>query len=249
MEPNIEMGQKIYQQCMDIFIVPEINERRKSGKIGKSFDLSAAQIIFFPDGKKPEVKLNNEIRAIGDVKLKVSKKKGDLIYEHDIDGIQKIRLPENEYPDCGHATFLLMNNVWNIFFDFRYNKSLSKRHQDAALEFIEAARNAKTNKQYHAFVDNLFSACELIARASLLFMPDPKFRRKGTHRDIQIRYNRFASLGNVNPEHVKALNKLSGLRDRARYLRDPIKISEQSADELFSVVENMIQQCIKFFSA
>jgi hypothetical protein len=38
----------------------------------------------------------------------LSKEKGDPIYEHEIDGMQKIRLPENEYPDCGHATFLLM---------------------------------------------------------------------------------------------------------------------------------------------
>ena len=72
-------------------------------------------------------------------------------------------------------------------------------------------------------------------------MPDPKFRKKGTHKGIQIRYNRFADMGNVETTHRETLNKLSGLRDRARYLKGDALISEVEADSLLDTVKDMME--------
>lgn len=74
-------------------------------------------------------------------------------------------------------------------------------------------------------------------------MPDPKFLKKRTHRGIQLKYNRFADLGNVKPIYRKTFNKLSGLRTRARYLKGdiPISFSKKEAHRLLGIVKNMVE--------
>jgi len=59
------------------------------------------------------------------------------------------------------------------------------------------------------FVDTLFSAAELAARAHLLGIPDREFTRKGTHKSIQIRFNKWANIGNAKPPHRDVLNTLA----------------------------------------
>jgi uncharacterized protein (UPF0332 family) len=71
-------------------------------------------------------------------------------------------------------------------------------------------------------------------------MPDPKFRRKTTHGGIQKKYNQFADLGNVDPEYREALNKLSGIRARARYLQGDVPISKEEIQRLLENVKKMI---------
>ena len=56
-------------EFLDIFILPEIGRRKEAGKLEDSFNLRGAQVIFFADGKKPEIRINSEIRAIASVKF------------------------------------------------------------------------------------------------------------------------------------------------------------------------------------
>ena len=139
-----EFSQRAFQQFMDLFVLPEIKLRQKSGQLEIPFNLISAQIIFFPDERKPEVRLNSEVKAIGEVVLKdgQSRKPGDVVTLNDVIGIGKLKLCEHDDPDCGHVTFLKINNLWNFTFDFRYNKSLSIQHSKTAEEFYEAAENA-----------------------------------------------------------------------------------------------------------
>lgn len=78
-------------------------------------------------------------------------------------------------------------------------------------------------------------------------MPDPKFRKKATHPAIQLKYNAFASLGNVPLEYKKVLNKLSGWRDVARYPKvdKSLNITEEDALNLLETVKLMIDDCEK----
>lgn len=239
-------GEKVYQtllkQFLDLFILPEIRRRQETGDLPKPFDLRGAQIIFFADGKKPEIRINSEIRAIASVKLKagISKNKGDPIYANEIEGLNKIKLTDEEDPDCGHATIIRIGNAWIIAFDFRYNKGLAQKHIDTAKQFYESAEFSFNHKNWSPCLDNLFSAAELAAKAELLMIPDPKFRKKTTHHGIKNRYNKFANLGNVEAKYCEALNKLTGLRARARYLQGDVPISEEEIRTLLENVKKMI---------
>ena len=247
-EQNNEFGRRVFEQFMDLFVNPEVNRRQGAGELEKPLDLRAAQILFFSDGRKPKVRINSEVRAIGKVQFKpgISKKAGEPVFEHELEGLEAINLTEGDDPDCGHATLVKIGGRWTITFDFRYNKKLSRKHINTAKQFYEAAGFSFKQKNWSAFVDSLFSAAELLARSILLSRPDPQFRKKATHKAIQIRYNRFADLGNVEEAHRETLNKLSGLRDRARYLKGDVSISEDEARRFLDIVNNMMEYASSF---
>lgn len=228
---------------MDLYVAPEIRRRQEAGELDKSFSLRAVQIIFFPDGRTPQVRINSEVRAIGKVKLKprISKEAGEDIFEHEVEGLKVINLTEEDDPDCGHATLVRIGDSWVIAFDFRYNKALSAKHINAAKHFWESAEFSFKQRNWAPFFDNLFSASELLATSVLLSMPDPKFRKKTTHKSIQMKYNRFADLGNVQSVYRETFNKLSGLRDCTRYLKREAKISVKEAHNLLNTIKKMIE--------
>ena len=238
-----EFSQRTFQQFMDLFVVPEIKLRQENDLLEKPFNLFAAQIIFFPDGRKPEVRLNAEVKAISEVILKdgQNRKPGDIVPLNDVIGIEKIKLIDHDDPDCGHVTLLKLNKSWHFTFDFRYNKSFSASHSKAANEFYEAAETAYSKKHWTAFIDNLFSACELAARSVLLSVPDPKFREKATHSSVHNQYNRSASIGNYQPERRETYNKLYSLRKKARYFKGKYSITSEEAKVLLDGVKEMIE--------
>ena len=176
-EQHPQLGDKAFSQFIELFVLPEIKRRQDAGEAAKPFDLRAAQIIFFPDGRKPQVRLNSEIKAAGQIKLKpdISKKAGEPIFEHEIEGLNKINLTEENDLDCGHATFMRLGGRWLMAFDFRYNKGLSKKNIETAEQFYQSAEFSLNKKSWAAFIDSLFSASELTAKATLLSIPDPKF--------------------------------------------------------------------------
>lgn len=243
-ENNEEFGRTLFSQFMNLYIVPEIEKRKQNGKMELPLDLRAAQIIFFPDGRTPEVRINSEVTAIGKVKLKtgVSKKAGEPIFENEVEGLNQIYLTDKDDPDCGHATLVRIGDCWIIAFDFRYSKGFSQKHIERAREFCQSAELSFTKRLWSPFVDSLFSAAELAAKSVLLSLPDPKFRLRATHKSIQMKYNRFAYLGNVKPVYRDTLNKLSGLRDRARYLKASFHLDEGKAEEFLRVVKQMIEE-------
>ncbi|MFZ5619556.1 MAG: hypothetical protein ACOY5W_00860 [Pseudomonadota bacterium] len=181
-----EFSQRVFDQFMDLFVVPEIRSRQEKGEAERPYELRAAQIVFYPDGRKPSVRLNSEVVAVGEARLKsgISKKAGEPIYASEIDGFDNIKLADDDCPDCGHATLIRFSPTWSIAFDFRYNKALSRRHLDTAWEFYDSAAGAAERRQWSAFVDTLFSAVELAAKALLISMPDPTLRERATHKAV-----------------------------------------------------------------
>jgi uncharacterized protein (UPF0332 family) len=237
---------KLLDQFLQLFILPELKRRKEEGKLEDSLSLRMAQIIFHSDGRKPQVRINSEVKVLAYAKLKsgISKNKGDLIYSTEIEDLSNFHLTDEDDPDCGHATIVKIGDRWIIAFDFRYNKALAKKHIETARQFYDSAAFSFKQKNNASCLDNLFSAAELASKAVLLLIPDPKFRKKTTHGGIQLRYNRFADLGNVEPKFREALNKLSGLRPRARYHGD-VPISEQDIQSLLEIVKEMITDAIK----
>jgi uncharacterized protein (UPF0332 family) len=235
-----EIGQRLLAQLMNLFVYPEIARRQKAGEIEKPLNLRSAQIVFFPDDRKPLVRINSEIKAVGRVKLRkaVSKERGDHILEDEVENLDEINRPEEDYPDCGHATLIRIRDRWTIAFDFRVNKSLARKHIAAAYEFLRSAERCLKFNDWHPFLDNLFSAAELSVRSILLTMRD----KTQTHKGVSIRFNRFADLGNVDPEYKKTFNRLYGARDRARYLKGDITIREEEARSMLHDVKGLIRR-------
>lgn len=233
---------RAFNQIMELLVNPEIKNRQANGTLPKEFQLSKAQILFFPDGTKPEVRLNDEVKALVEFKLKkgISKKRGEFIYENEIDWPKSVKLTEDDNPDCGHVLLFKIGSNWFIGFDLRYNKGFSKRNIEAAEQFYESAQFSLEKNNLRAFIDNLFSAVELTAKAELLLLPDPKFKKAKKHTAIQKRYNWYAKVGNSKPPYRDVLNKLSKLRYPARYLNGKLSISPDEARELLAVVKNMI---------
>ena len=247
-----EIAQNASKHFMDIFITPEVMRRQEAGELPRPLDLQAAQIIFYPDRRKPTVRINSEVKVLAKMKLKpgIEKEYGDSVYANELEGLEELMLTEEDDPDSGHVTMLKFNGSWIMAFDFIYNKALAKKTINTAKEFIEAAEFSFSHQNWSAFADNLFSAAELLAKATLLATwSDPNFREKTNHPAIHSRYNRFASLGNVHPEHALAFNKLAKLRYPARYAKDEFFLSESDAQSFLDSIKSMLQETIRITRA
>jgi len=249
-EPNLKMGETIFNQFWDLFFKPEITRRQETGELPIPAIISRMQVIFFSDGKTPLVRLNNEVVSIVKVKLKPGIKiiVGQKISEFEIEKVLKIELIEKHYKDCGHITFLYLDNKWDIFFDFRYNKAYASKHLASAKEFYESAEFSLSKGNKTALIDNLFSVAELLARTELLLIPNPDFKKKASHDSIRSRYNKWASLGNVDIKFKDTLNKLSNLRIDIRYLKKEVIISDEKCKEFFNIIKEWIDYTERLLS-
>ena len=246
---NIELKQdfnkEVIQNLLDVFVTPEVKRRQDAGMLPKPLELRYAQVILFPDERKPLIRINEEVKAKAKVKFHsgISKKLGDLIYEHEIEAIEHVELGPNDDPDCRYIFLYFKGKKSIAWFDFRRNKALAAKHIDRAKEYVSTAHDCLQGKRLVPFVDNLFDAAELSAKAVLLAMHDysPTLRKKSTHSAIQLRYNRFANLGNVIPKYKSTFNRLTGLRTSARYLKGaPLKLADEETREMLDTVNKMI---------
>jgi len=240
-----EFSKRAIQNIMDIFISPEVKRRQDAGRLPKPLDLRAAQVILSPDECKPIIRINEEVKAIVKVKYKpgISKRRGEIVYNNEIEGIDEVKLGPDDSPDCGHIFLFRLSKGTFLYFDFRRNKALAREHIQRAKEFHQVADYSLEQGRLAPFVDNLFNAAELSAKAVILVMYDyePSIRVKAKHTAIQKRYNRFANLGNVMPEYKQTFNNLSGLRDAARYLKRPLIITDKKAHKMLDIVKKMIE--------
>lgn len=234
-----EITDRIFQQVMSLWIKPEINKRKSLKRLPKNFNLRAAQIIFSLDRGWNKVRLNNEIKAEANLKLRVSKNKGDPIYEHEVENIQSIELT-NKDPNCAHITLLKIRGKWIISFDFRYNKKRVLEHIERAKEFFDSAKENISNKRFGPFFENAFACAELLAKSILLQLPDKKMLHEKDHNLIIEKFKNFVVLGNVKIEHSNVLEKLKKLRSSARYVCST-DFKREDTNEIIKNLEEMME--------
>ena len=119
-----EATQNLFNHVMEIWVKPEIERRKKEGKIIQDFEIDKIQIVIKPEGI-PEVRFNQEVNVTGIVRLIPGVKKttlGEPVHFNEIQDILDIKMAENENPDYGHLTMILFQKGWKISFDFRTNK-------------------------------------------------------------------------------------------------------------------------------
>jgi uncharacterized protein (UPF0332 family) len=109
-----------------------------------------------------------------------------------------------------------------------------------AEEYLSVAGGALQAGALSAFVDNLYSAMELLAKAELVLSAghDPHTRK---HSTIRAQFNKWGHLGNVEAEHVRLLNDLGRLRPKARYLEGSLAIDGGEAGRMLTVCQAFIE--------
>jgi len=219
----VEEADRLFRQALDLWVNPEIEERRSRRLIDDGFALHSAQVIFPSplDARANYVRLNDEVKAVARVKINRPTSVGDHIRESDIEDFEAVRLPENDEPNAGHLTMVRISQKWFIGFDFRRDKKRACEHITRADEFLRAARLSFRQGLVGPGLDALHSAAELAAKAELLlfmaYLP-ARPRDLKDHGFLRGRYGRWTGLGNAPKPANSALKQLSQLRRRARYL-------------------------------
>jgi len=239
-EPRIdaEMAERVVEQAYEFWIGPEIERRRAASELPGEFALHGAQVIFGMDEGPPEVRLNGEVKAVAEVTAVRAIAKGEQVTEGDIAGYKDILLTEAD-PDAGHITIVAYKGGWVLAFDFRRNASRIAEHSEVASQFLQAAKWASDQRFSRVFIDNLFSATELMAKGMLIWQPDRSLLDAKTHGYIKGRFNRERKHENVDSRFADLLNRLSTLREPARYLAGAFELSETEMNEMLEVAEEM----------
>lgn len=232
-----QISQGLFQQAMNIWILPEIEERRYKRRIPDNFNLTKAQLIFSLD--RTIVRLNEEVKAIAEVKVRVPKNKGELIYENELEDIKFIKLTDND-PNSAHVTLMRLRNRWIISFDFRYNKKRIINHVEAAKEFFESAKDNLSKNRLRPFFENSFACSELAAKAILLKLPDKTILYGKDHDSRIEKFRNWADIGNVKTDYSTLLCKLNSLRPSARYLCST-QYKKEKPSEIVKTLEEMIR--------
>jgi HEPN domain-containing protein len=233
-----QIKEAVVRQAMEFWIEPEIERRRAAGTVREDFALAAAQVIFDPEADEIEVRLNDEVKAAVLVEAKRDVAKGEEITADEIAAYKDIILTEDD-PNAGHITIVPHQEHWGLAFDFRRNAAHIGAHVDRARQFLDTAAWARQEGKVGPFVDNLFSATELMAKGLLIWMPDEKLLRAKSHGLIHDRFNYERKMDNVDPRFAKLLNDLAGLRRPARYLARNFSLSDDEMDEMLAVAEEM----------
>jgi len=237
-----EATSNFLKQVMDIWVNPEIERRSKAGKLPEPFILNSAQIIIYPDGKPNVVRLNKEVKAqliaVANRSIKVNEVAPleDMISE-----IREIMLTDRDDPNAGHVTFVKFNEKWNIAFDFRHNKKRADDRLNIAIQFLSSAKMNHEKELWRPFVDNMFSATELLATAQLLLHADKEYTKRQWHEGTERKYTAFVDMGNYKIDYKNTFLELSKLRKSARYRSDEFRFTKEEATRYLTVLDDMVE--------
>jgi uncharacterized protein (UPF0332 family) len=243
---NEDFGAAVFTNLFETFVKPDLKKRVEQGRLPNPFphaSLYNIQIIFYPDGQRPLVRINDEVRAIAQITPKCGFEiaAGDPVRLNQIETIGIIGLTEEE-ADFGHATFLRNpEGGWTGYFDFTYYKGTARKHLEAAGQFFNAAKKCCEERHWIAFADTLYSAAELAAKASLFCLDlSGAIKKSKKHATIKAHFNVQRRIGNIDDEHSSALNRLWEFRQKARYVEEDVKFTEEDAEELLAHVGSLI---------
>ncbi len=204
-QPDTERSESgLFRRFMDLFVLPDVRRRQECGASPRPLVLAKFQILFSADGSRPLVRLNEEVKTCARVKLKegVTKRKDEPVRKDEIEAIEYMDLPPDER-DHAHFTAIDWDGVWLVSCNSVYNRGTAKQMVDLGQQFWEAARSALDRGHLRVFADNLFSAAELAARASVLcWFPDVRFKAKANHAGVITRYGQYAKAGNASKERL-----------------------------------------------
>lgn len=212
--PQKDMGERLLAQAFELWFNPEMERRATAGLLGDDFALYAAQVLFPPEGDN-RIRLNDEITGVMVVAAHRAVERGEHVTLSDLAGVQRYELDDTDL-DCGHLTIIQRGKSWMIDFDFLSGRAkaadilrLADQYHAAAIVCVQRALDGPA-------VDNLFSACELAAKAELILHRSSAVKAK-THDPLKSAINAWGKLGNIDPAFVSIFNALGQQRADARY--------------------------------
>ena len=153
-------------QMMEMCFNPELEKRKAAGSIDETFSLTAAQ-LYLPEEGENVVRFNDEVRGYANLKLSRPVEKGEPVTMSDFEGFERYELLAEEL-NGGHFTMFAMPD--GFIFDFNFLRGRAKAFSliDLSAQYMDAAEGAAAKKHVGPCLDNLFSACELLAKASCI---------------------------------------------------------------------------------
>jgi hypothetical protein len=234
-----EARRRTLVQVIDLFVKPEIDRRRSIGTIEAGFALVGFQVVWASGGgAPPEIRLNSEMRLIARMEgaLPRDAKVGDPFQPNETTKVEAIHLAENEAGRFAHFSALRIADRWYYTFDFRYQQVAARNHLAAAEEFWAVADAAFGNKHLRAFVDNAFSAAELITKVDLLLLSQIGDGQL-SHKAVRGVAERFVHLA---PLHV-LVKRLYALRLDARYLVSDFSPDLEEVNEMHGALAEWME--------
>ncbi|WP_267381780.1 MULTISPECIES: hypothetical protein [unclassified Sphingomonas] len=209
-----EFGERLLAQAFDLWFNPELKRRTEAGLLPNDFALFAAQVLFPPEGENL-IRLNGEMTGVMLVVAQRAVEKGEQLMLSDLAEARRYELDDADM-DCGHFTIIRRGVGWMIDFNFRSGRTkaadmlrLADQYQAAAVACVKSALEGPA-------VDNLFSACELAAKAELILHRSSAVKAK-THNPLKSAINAWGRLRNIDPAFVAIFNLLGQQRADARY--------------------------------
>jgi len=240
-----KFGKTLYNHIKKIWIDPEIERRSKNGK-DFTDQIKAVQILIYPE-KETIIRFNDEVEAYVTCYKKkgVTKEKGDLVYDYEVEGIKSVKITRIDDPNCAQILILRLQNYYHIYFDFRYNKPIALNFISSSKEFYKSASNNYEKNVIPPFVDNLYSSAELAIKSLFLTWPNIKPHKRLSHKIIKKMYEEYAELGNVKEECKNVFNELYELRPRVRYFQPEYDISKAKMEYYLKIVKELIEDMEK----
>jgi hypothetical protein len=233
-ELEVAMSSESAKWVVDQFLNPEVKRRFDAGEIAAEVAIARVQVVLYAD-KPAVIRLNDEVRGILSVKAARDIAKGEIVYSDDISAIGDFeRSPEDG--DAAHITMFHLGEGWHIIFDFAYNRARSLELVEAGDQFLDSARSSLDRSRLRPFVEDLWSATELYAKAYLLALPIRELLASKGHGLTRGLFHWWASYDGVPAEYPKLLQALDVLRLSARYLQTPFDLPlERARHEVFGL--------------
>ncbi len=120
-----------------------------------------------------------------------------------------------------------------------------RRHYECAKFHIELAEYAFGRRRgpgevgciYSGLLVNLYIAAELLLETELILLGESY---KDTHKGIRDSYMKLVEEGRCSGDFLQAFNKLDGLREKARYLKATLLVTETDCKERIDVVNKQV---------
>ncbi len=228
-----EIGNRVLQQAMNIWILPEIEKRKKEGWLKENFVLKRAIIIFNPRGIT-RIRFNEKVDLIAEAKINRTINAGEIVYERDIEKINKI-IPKNLPKDCGWLVIIFINQRVIVAFNFLYNLDKIQEFLKASKEFYESAIDNLDKNRLRPFFEECWAVAELLSACNFLSLGQ---EYDSHHVNIKKMKN-WVDLGNVEIKFSEILQRLNRSRKIARYLH-PGNLKKENPKGIIEILKEMV---------
>ena len=103
-------ARNLMEQVLETWINPEVERRREAGILPDDFAITRAQVVLSLDADAPEVRFNNETKALAQFRAARAVEAGEVLTEADVDDIEDIMLT-----DSGARTIGKTREGWSSF--------------------------------------------------------------------------------------------------------------------------------------